>query len=326
MIFYITVLRSLAAVIITNSHYTGVYPTDLIANGGLCGDVIFFAVSGFCLTNIKQKFPKWYLKRIIRIYPIIWIITITYILLGFYTFDGWTIEEYFLYPTYYHFVASIIILYIPYFIIITNKTFSNNIPKVMITLFIVQIVVYVLFYDKSMYHIDVVREPMIRFLFFQSMLLGAYFRKNDEKYRNKNRAINWMILSTIFVIYFGSKLSFSKLEMLSYYQIINQLILFLFLYYALKCFAGIDDKLEILPIKIKNIMGYIAKITLEIYVVQYVIIPRLSYIAFPLNWLVITAIIILSASVLHMVSKKIISVIETKVNITSRLKLKGGEN
>ncbi len=32
MIFYITVLRALAAVIITNSHYVGVYPTDLIAN------------------------------------------------------------------------------------------------------------------------------------------------------------------------------------------------------------------------------------------------------------------------------------------------------
>lgn len=41
MIYFATVLRWLAACIITNSHYTGVYPTNLIANGGLLGDVIF---------------------------------------------------------------------------------------------------------------------------------------------------------------------------------------------------------------------------------------------------------------------------------------------
>jgi peptidoglycan/LPS O-acetylase OafA/YrhL len=54
MIFYITVLRALAAILITNAHYTGVYPNELIANGGLLGDVIFFAVSGFFLFNVKQ--------------------------------------------------------------------------------------------------------------------------------------------------------------------------------------------------------------------------------------------------------------------------------
>jgi len=47
MIFYITVLRSLAALLITNSHYVGVYPTDLISNGGLLGDVIFLQFLDF---------------------------------------------------------------------------------------------------------------------------------------------------------------------------------------------------------------------------------------------------------------------------------------
>ena len=79
MIFFITVLRALAACIITNSHYVGVYPTDLIANGGLFGDVIFFAVSGFCLTNVKNSFPKWYGKRLVRVFPAVFIISIIYI-------------------------------------------------------------------------------------------------------------------------------------------------------------------------------------------------------------------------------------------------------
>lgn len=50
---FIVLMRALAAIIITNSHYTGVYSTDLIANRGLLGDVMFFAVSGFCLSNTQ---------------------------------------------------------------------------------------------------------------------------------------------------------------------------------------------------------------------------------------------------------------------------------
>ena len=42
---FIILIRAIAAITITNAHYTGVYPTDLIANGGLLGDVLFFAVS-----------------------------------------------------------------------------------------------------------------------------------------------------------------------------------------------------------------------------------------------------------------------------------------
>lgn len=38
MIFYVTVLRALAACLITNAHYTGIYPVEIIANGGLLGD------------------------------------------------------------------------------------------------------------------------------------------------------------------------------------------------------------------------------------------------------------------------------------------------
>lgn len=310
MIFYITVLRALAALIITNSHYEGVYPTDLIANGGLLGDVIFFAVSGFCLANVREIFLKWYWRRVVRIYPIVWIITTLYLLVGFYTFDDWTVVEYFIYPTYYHFVASIMVLYIVYYIIMKYKSLTDNIPKIMFGLLITQLIVYIFAYDKSNYHIDNVREPMIRFLFFQAMLLGAYFRKYKEKFINKNRILNWTALAGLFIMYFISKLAFVKYDALSPYQIINQAILFALLYFLLRCFAGIDYKLEVLPIKIKAVINFIAKITLEIYVVQYEIIPRLTYLKFPLNWIAITGAIIVAAFILHIVTGKVIKSIK----------------
>ena len=114
MIFFITVLRALAACLITNSHYTGVYPTDLIANGGLFGNVIFFAVSGFCLVNIKESFPKWYAKRLVRLLPATWLMTAIYGIVGLFrielTFKG--LFSSFIFPSCYYFISSILVLYI----------------------------------------------------------------------------------------------------------------------------------------------------------------------------------------------------------------------
>lgn len=46
MIFFITALRAMAACLITNAHYTGIYPIEIIANGGLIGDVLFLQFQG----------------------------------------------------------------------------------------------------------------------------------------------------------------------------------------------------------------------------------------------------------------------------------------
>ena len=43
---YITFFRAIGAVLITNSHFTGVYPSDIVANGGLLGDVEVVAKYG----------------------------------------------------------------------------------------------------------------------------------------------------------------------------------------------------------------------------------------------------------------------------------------
>lgn len=99
MVLFITVLRALAACLITNAHYTGVYPTDLIANGGLLGDVLFFAISGYCLFNVKKSFPAWYGKRLVRVYPPVLIATAIYFLIGSYTFAENNLLWWFLYPT-----------------------------------------------------------------------------------------------------------------------------------------------------------------------------------------------------------------------------------
>lgn len=314
MIEYATFLRALAAVLITNSHYTGVYPINIIASGGLLGDVIFFALSGFVLVNIKEDFLNWYKKRLIRIYPSIWIITLVYIVLGFYTFENWSIGSYFLYPTYYHFIASIVVLYVPYYFIVKNEYLKSRVPIIMLVTFVLQLIIYFLFYDKTYYHIDAVREPMIRFLFFQSMLMGLYFRVNHSRYVNHKKASNWALLLISLIVYFATKLAFVKVEVISQFQIVNQITLFIALYYIFKCFASIDGQLVKMPNVIRTVVAFIAKITLQIYAVQYVIIPKFANIVFPLNWIIITTIIIISAYVLYFLGNKISDYLQKAVD------------
>ena len=254
MIFFITFLRMLAACLITNAHLTGVYPNDIIANGGLLGDVIFFAVSGYCLFSVKGNFFKWYGKRLWRIYLPVVLMTGIYLLLNFYTLESMSLFEYFVYPTYYHFVASIIVLYIPFYVIAKVSVLRKRLPLIMGIIALVALIVYVFLYNKSYYHIDTVREPFIRFLFMESMLLGAYFKQNDNKIRNRKARL-WVVLSVVMVVlYFASKLLFSRIEAISSLQIINQIILIGLLYCLFRMFSCFDSKLEKMPKWIRTII------------------------------------------------------------------------
>lgn len=232
MITFITWLRCFAAMLITNAHYTGIYPTDLVANGGLVGDIVFFCVSGYCLTNLRTDFFKWYGKRLIRILPVVILITVVYLIVGQYNFSvyaqgtentllyqaltsiGITYPKWlswFVYPTYYHFVASILILYVPYYFILKIKYTREHIPVVMASIAVLYLLIYIHLYDKSYYHIDTVREPLIRFLFMESMLLGAWFKLNDEKFRNMGKPIAYAVGTAVSsAAYFVSKIFLSR--------------------------------------------------------------------------------------------------------------------
>ncbi len=320
MVFFITVLRALAATLITNSHYTGVYPTDIIANGGLLGDILFFAVSGYCLFNIKLPFHKWYLKRISRVYIPVWIVTIVFAIMKITEYHLYrsNIFDIFVYPTNFHFIASIVLLYIAFYIISKIQLLRNNIPWVMLFVAGLALIVYIFAIDKTQYIVDTVHLPFIRFLFMESMLLGAFFKQKEKQYKNVFKIRYLLMFVALFVIYFSSKIVFSqygtKYAFLNQVQILNQVIILGLLYFMFRMFIGIDEKLESFPKIIKKIITFIADRTLEIYLVQIVIIEYLaSKFSFPVNWVVLTCAIIFAAFVLHMVCGwiyKLIDIIE----------------
>ncbi len=317
MFLFIVLIRALAAMVITNSHYTGVYPTDLIANGGLLGDVLFFAVSGYCLANTKGSFGKWYLKRFVRVYVPVWVCTLAYMLIGVYVIETPVdIAQFFLWPTHWHFVASIILLYIPLFFVAKHiELNTKNYRRLTVGLLVLQLLLYITVYDNSYYHIDTVREPMIEFLFFQSMLMGLHYRwqcnnqQTDILNLDEAKVSIKLLLCclVLFLLYFASKMVFVKMPDLSEFQIVNQLILLALLFAVFRLFMQLEGKLRTIErTKFWKVIQFIADRTLEIYLVQYVILDYLKIGSFPLNWLLLTITIAIGAVALKWVSQLII--------------------
>ena len=108
MFNFVFYLKSVATILITNSHYDKIWPSSAMAIGGLLGNVLFFAVSGFCLYEIKGSFLRWYGKRFLRIYPIMIGYTLFTVLIGSYPINSWTDAfRLFVYPTNYIFFVWI---------------------------------------------------------------------------------------------------------------------------------------------------------------------------------------------------------------------------
>lgn len=267
---FINVLKVLAAILITNSHYTEIWPYSFMAFGGLLGDVLYFAISGFCLADIKESFAKWYLKRILRIYTILWIVNAIGVGVGYFKISSIKIFiELFIYPTYFHFIASIMVLYIFYYFIVKYVLEKTSFKAVMICLTGVYIAIYLLLYDKTYYHIDVVEEGMVRFLFLAAMLLGVYFR--NYPINKKKGILQYVQVIGLFLLYLISKIAFSRISAISVFQILNVVILYLLLQKIFKVARANEDMIANMRKCFKTLINFIGAMTLEIYLTQYII-------------------------------------------------------
>ena len=300
MYYFIHYLRALATLLITNSHYGQIWPIDDLAAGGMLGNILFFAASGFCLFNIKGNFGRWYLKRMVRIYPVMIVFTLLTVLLGQYPLaTPVDALHLFLFPTNYVFLVWLMISYVAFYIVAwLSKKYANFTEYTLGVILIAWILTYFIFADKSVYHIDDVSKPFILFLYFSSMLIGALFKKHINYFKIV-KAINVVFLFVSLIIYFGSKIAFSKIQSIAFWQILNQLSILAVLYFMLTVFTGIEDKLKKAPKWLNKSIEFIANITLHIYLVQFVIIRAFEKLVFPINLAITTMMIIAVASALY---------------------------
>lgn len=299
-------LRAIAAVLITNAHYADIWPISALAVGGHLGNCIYFFLSGFCLYNIREHFLKWYAKRMIRIYPALWIAAAVNFLVGFFSAGG--IMAYihcFLYPTWYHFISSIMLLYIVFYILrkIQEKS-SVDTRWFLLISFIVFLLAYILKFDKSYYHIDDVAENWCRFQFMASMLVGALVREKYNEISKKITKADVFCFAVLFVLYFAGKKLLSSVSALSMVQILMPLIQVFFVASIGMLFVKMEKNGVFARANtvIQKLVELLAGISLEIYLVQYVIIAHFAELKFPINFIVVTGLILVYAWCVHRVA------------------------
>lgn len=302
MYIFIYYIRTIATILITNSHYSSIWPIAGLAVGGLLGNVLFFAVSGFLLFNTKENFGKWYLKRFLRVYPVMIFVTLLTVLMGIYPLTNWAqAYKLFVFPTNYIFLVWLMLLYIPfYWINWISRKYTKFMETTLIIISVAWLLIYFVYIDKTLYCIDNVSQPFILFLYFISMLMGALFKKYIHFFK-KIKCSNVIFLFLGLAVYFGSKVAFSKIPSISFWQIVNQMSILVVLYFLFAFFIGIEEFLKKAPRWINMSIEFCSKITLQIYLVQFVIIYKMGSFDFPLNFLGTTFTIFVVASVVYFV-------------------------
>ena len=300
MFYFVCILRLLATALITNSHYSEVWPISALSFGGLLGNVIFFAVSGFCLYNVKDGFFRWYGKRFLKIYPVVAAFTLFTVLIGSYKLSSFSdFIRLFVFPTNYVFIVWIIVLYVPfYFIAKLDHKNSDTLKLTALCCAAICVAVYVFFVDKSRYSVDDVNSPFILFVYFISMLMGAWFNKKRDKF-DKFRPIHALCACFSLVLYFATKVLLVKFSVLYPVQIFNQATLLLALAFVFVLAMELEDVFKRLDRRVFAFVSAVSGMTLHIYIVQFVIIRRFSGIIFPLNLVVVTALILACAAALY---------------------------
>ena len=185
--YFIDYVRAFAAIIIINSHFDSLYPVPVLATGGAIGNALFFAVSGFCLWPIKNRFGSWYAEKIIRLYIPTLIMTLISIVLGTYSLS---LQEYifiFIWPTLFWFIGAIILFY-PLYYFIQGVKKNWHFALLFFILFIVYFLYYFLLLDTSVWTIESGKIYTVNGFFrliyyFVVMMIGKYFRINVNKTR-----------------------------------------------------------------------------------------------------------------------------------------------
>lgn len=179
-------LRFLAIVLIVNSHLDSLYPFAEIATGGAIGNSLFFMLSGYGLMLSEQRatrsFFRWYMRRIVRIYPTLFLVVMIDNFILENAFYDWGAMDYiksFVWPTPNWFISAIMLFYIVFFILMKQK--NSRIFLLAIGMLTIPYgYLYLTMIDLSRYSIEGL--GYFKWIFYlQIMLFGGYIAINKKK-------------------------------------------------------------------------------------------------------------------------------------------------
>lgn len=301
-------LKVLAAVMITNSHFLPLYKdiSKSLSTFGVQGNALFFFVSGFLLMMGFDKhnlsFANWYKKRINRLWPSVFL----WVVISAFVWNAPLTLNRILLADSYWFLQSIAINYILFYVVCKwlMSRFGGG-KSYLSSIFAVSIAATVAFFlmmpkaDGSIFHTN------LHFIcHFSIMIMGAmaYTSRQQVRQDKKYQDIVWMILS--FVVYFMlMKIGKGQSGWRYYVQILALYPLHTFVWYAYKV-ATRNFVVKLFQRKYcGRILHLVSNLTLEIYIVQFMIITDKLNGLFPLNTILVFAMICIAAYLLRVITQ-----------------------
>lgn len=297
-------LKFIAVVLVFNSHLDELYPISVLATGGAIGNFLFFVVSGYTWSNIKEdKFSKWYKRKSLLLW-IPTVITNLFFVVFFLKFNISLKKIFyvFVYPNKSWFCGAVLLYAIGYYYLVK----CNNRYKYRYTfsgLLILYIIYYIFILDKTKFSIESFSLlNMCRITFYaMSMYIGYYIKENESKFKWKTKVYYMTAIISFLGIYL-LKYILSKNECLMCLQFINQILTFTC---GISLFIAISKNESFWKSKDNKVIEWVANYSWEIYLTQTLIIPYCSIIVFPLNIIVALVSTVVSSLVLRKVTNPI---------------------
>ena len=302
---FISLIRFVATLLITNSHFGDLYPSGYshLATGGMIGSALFFFCSGYSLyisfNKTKLSGFQWLLKRFLRIYPSMWIFRALSWLFLREDFSWINI----IIPGYL-FLNVIITFYLVFYFII--RYCSKYLITIMVLLTIPFVTAFFLQSDRYPHFImeDTSNCFYLHYFYlFAIMLSGAILAKRKNEI-NSNKYDLLKLFASI-GLYYGYK------GILIYHELwIFQLFLPLFLIIVMYFFFRASNYIIRINFfrhkKFQSFIFYISNLTLDIYIVQSVCINYAKNYSFPIGYLGAIMLIALLAIILNYLTKQIV--------------------
>lgn len=308
-------LKFMAALMITNSHfqplYEGVNPA--FATFGVHGNALFFFVSGYLLMMGFDKHNDlnvvdWYKARLRRLWPAVFLwaivaaavwnapLTVSRLML----MDG------------YWFLQAIAVAYLVFYVLCKpRKRFVWGGKNLLKYVFVLSLVVSVVFFflmpiaAGSPFHTD-----FHYVCHFSIMVMGGLCYIQCDKLACKALWKDTLAMTLSFVLYFIIlKIGKGQNGIRYHLQILALLPLHTFVYYFYKMCSYSWCQRVFQTRVLGRALAVIAAMTLEIYVVQFVMITNLFNHLFPLNILIVFVLISLAAYILKVLTSLFLAVL-----------------
>lgn len=304
---YVYILKFIAIILITNSHFKPVYEGALCqyAFGGAMGCSIFFFVSGYTLAfSNKGNLLQWVIKRSLRIYPAIWL---------FYIFTWTPIKWYYIFWPHLWFLQAMIVFYILFYF--CSKYCSKYYMIIVVLLIFPYLIIYHLSSHDS-WIIDNARQPYkIHWVYYFSfMLIGAWLR---TKLNNRsillpiNKTLALVLCLMAFLITYGLKFACDKQYVPMDFQLVFPILLIL----TVLAFLITTMNITLSDNMISQIVRWIADRTLELFIVQGFVISCFKTLHFPIRFLVVVTMIFVSAAFLHWITNITVNYLKQHLEI-----------